>query len=93
MTSINKETALAVLRIVRGQGEKPGPIATHWMNPAFFGQTQVRYPTQRTRLFLHTLREAGLVEGHLGRDGGTRWWSITDAGQQFLNRNTIGTNP
>lgn len=83
MSTINLQLALRVMRIIHGGRDDSGPIAAHFMNKAFPGT--VKHPTQRTRLFLHRLREAGLVEGHAGRDGQCRWWSLTDAGRQFLS--------
>jgi hypothetical protein len=92
--TIDRDLALSVLTIVRGEHENAGPIATHRMTRAFPLHDQRRphrtvvHVTARTRLFLHKLREAGLVEGVEGRDGGIRWWKITDAGRDFLGRET-----
>lgn len=79
----NKETAVAVLRVVAGSRLEAGPVATRWMNKAF-GRTGIKHETQRTREFLHRLRRAELVEGLTGRDGGVRWWKITDTGREFV---------
>lgn len=87
----NKETAVAVLRIIRGGREGSGPIATHHMNKAV-PPTRARSvlshqpSTERTRRFLHRLREAGLVAGEVGRDDRVRWWRITDDGRAWLAR-------
>lgn len=87
----NKETAVAVLRIIRGERDDSGPIATHWMNKAV-PPTRARNvlshqpSTERTRRFLHKLRGAGLVDGDVGRDGKVRWWRITDDGRAWLAR-------
>lgn len=93
-TTFDRDLALNVLTIVRGEHENAGPIATHHMNRAWpahhlrYSTVRCAHPTQRTRTFLHKLREAGLVEGVEGRDGGIRRWKITEAGRNFLGRET-----
>ena len=88
MTTIRKQTAVDVLKIV---GARASPIATHHMNKAV-PPTRARSvlshqpSTERTRRFLHRLREAGLVAGEVGRDDRVRWWRITDDGRAWLAR-------
>jgi len=88
--TVDKDLAVAVLKIVAGSRFDAGPIATRFMNRAFpehdlrHGSRAVRNQTARTNRFMHKLRAAGLVEGLDGRHGGIRWWRITDAGRTFL---------
>lgn len=88
--TIDRNLTVAVLKIVAGSRLESGPVATTFMNRAFpshdlrHGSRTVKNVTQRTRTFLHKLREANLVDGLEGRDGGIRWWRITDAGREFL---------
>ena len=85
MTTISKQTTIAVLsKLNHGV-----PLPTAYLNP-LVPPTRPRNvlshqpSTERTRRFLHKLKAAGLVEGQEGRDGGIRWWKITQAGREFL---------
>jgi hypothetical protein len=80
-----KHTPEQVAAVLARVGERPGPIATHWMSAA----AGCPGDTVRTRRLLKRLERQGLVEGVQGISSGTvRWWKITDAGRAAITKAT-----
>lgn len=78
-----KHTPGQIIDVLAHIGERPGPIATHWMANA----AGCPGDTAKTRRLLKGLEAQGLVEGVAAFNGGvTRWWKITDAGRSLIAR-------